>query len=206
MKKQEIKPEQGKRLKLCLQYANQTQIQLAEKTFISQQTISKIINGKAPLSLDNAVRFSRALDVRLEYLLLEDDDMTILEKSGKWYTSWFDQRTACLSLISSLGFTVIDMQENADGTKESMHRRFKHVTINEDEHPDRILEIVGNEPPVRIFKIKTPKGGIAIFEQQEFENLLKDIQDYARFQCERPLRRFENALRIPLNQRLKEDE
>ena len=80
MKKPIIKPEQGKRLKAALKYRNKSQKWLSDNAHISQPTISDIINGKVRLTEQNALLFSRVLDISLKYLLLESDYITSEEK------------------------------------------------------------------------------------------------------------------------------
>lgn len=54
----EIKPIRGKRLKKLCDENGITQMELANKVFISQQTISKIIKGKANLTETTARKIS----------------------------------------------------------------------------------------------------------------------------------------------------
>ena len=54
-----IKPEQGIRLKAWLEETGTTQAELADDIHISQQTISKIINGKSALTESNAAAIAR---------------------------------------------------------------------------------------------------------------------------------------------------
>lgn len=53
-KKIEINPIRGKRLKELLTAENMTQYELSKKIYLSQQTISKIIQGKVNLTERNA--------------------------------------------------------------------------------------------------------------------------------------------------------
>lgn len=199
MKKQEIKPGQGKRLKDCIKYANTTQEKLADLIFTTPQTISKIANEKSPLSLDNAVRISRALKVRLEYLLLEDDYMTETEKIHEYTKQDLGRKNSCQSLIESLGYTVITMKENPDGSSESMHRPFKRLTINDNDSSEQIIQRAESSYPVRIFVLKAPDGRSVYVEQEEYMRIIQDIEDYAIMKCEKPFHRFERARQIIRN-------
>lgn len=192
MKKQEIKPGQGKRVKDCIKYANTTQEKLAELVFTTPQTISKIANEHIPLSLDNAVRISRALNVRLEFLLLEDDYMTEAERTHKICLSRTQQTNSCYSLIEALGYTIISTEEKPDGSYASIHRPFKRITVNEGDTPEQILENAEYATPVRVFKIKALDGRISDIEQEELQQIIKDIEDYAKFKCEQPFNRFKH--------------
>lgn len=192
MKKQEIKPGQGKRLKDCIKYANTTQEKLAEIVYTTPQTISKIANEHSPLSLDNAVRISRALKVRLEYLLLEDDYMTEDERINKICLSRTQQTNSCYSLVEALGYTIIGTEAKSDGSYGSIHRPFKRITVNEGDTAEQILENAEYAMPVRVFKLKAPDGRISDIEQEELRKMIKDIEDYAKFKCEQPFNRFKH--------------
>lgn len=199
MKKQEIKPGQGERLKRCLEYAGVSQKSLALETFVSQQTISKIINEKAPLSRDNAVLFSRALNVRLEYLLLEDNYMTENEIISMYYQLVFDRSSKCESIVEALGYKVITMQENADGTSESMHREYKTINILEEDTPETIMDKARSAPNVRVYKVISPDGRIAFIEQSAYNEMIRDIEDYAKFVCEKLFCKLERSENIVKN-------
>jgi len=203
LKKQEIKPGQGKRLKECIKYANTTQEKLAELVFTTPQTISKIANERSPLSLDNAVRISRALKVRLEYLLLEDDYMTEAEKIHEYTTQDIARKNGCHSLIESLGYSVITMRENPDGSSESMHRPFKRLTINDNDTPQQILQRAEMAYPVRIYALKAPDGRSVYIEQDEYMRIIQEIEDYAVMKCEKQFHQFERGRQILKNGRKK---
>ena len=191
MKKQIIKPEQGKRLKKCIEYANMTQLSLADEAHISQQHLSNIINGKAALTPDNAMIFSKILKVRLKYLLLESDYMTENERISAICNGTTLKNTSCYDLIESVGYKIIDMKENADGSRESMHRNYKQIIINSDDTPEQILERASFTPPTRVVILQKPSGERVSIEQEELLQIINNIADYAKFQCETLFHRFD---------------
>ena len=67
------KIECGKRLKECRLEAGITQKELADKINITYQSISNIECGKRSLTVENARSCAKILNVRIEYLLCEDD-------------------------------------------------------------------------------------------------------------------------------------
>ena len=149
MKKQDIKPEQGECLKRCLERIGKTQAQLSAETYISQQTISKIINGKTALSRDNAVLFSRALNVRLEYLLLESEYMTtedLIYANGKLLNT-ID--SACIALIEALGYKITVDKERGD---------YKEISVYPKDTPESISRRIENTFPVSMTILETPSG------------------------------------------------
>lgn len=183
MKKQDIKPEQGERLKKCLERIGKTQAQLSAETYISQQTISKIINGKTALSRDNAVLFSRALNVRLEYLLLESECMTtedIILATGE-LLGGID--SACNALIEALGYKIINSGERDDRKK---------ITVYLKDTPESISKRIETTIPDRIVILETPSGKRRGFESEEIDRMIKDIVDYVRFRCENTFHRFDS--------------
>ena len=73
----------GKRLKSARSHAKLNQVQLAEKSGVSQQTISKIERDRQEASV-YTVQFARASGVRPEWLATGDGDM--LEAGGRFHT------------------------------------------------------------------------------------------------------------------------
>lgn len=199
MKRQEIKPGQGNRLKECIKHANITQDRLAELVYTTPQTISKIANEKSPLSYDNAVRISRALKVRLEYLLLEDDYMTEAEIMHEYHSQDLARKNSCHSLIEVLGYTVKTMKENPDGSRESIHGHFKRLTFPEDYSLTQIKQQAELTPPVRMYTLSAPDGRSVFIEQDEYVRLIQDIEDYAIMKCEKHFQQFERGQRIIKN-------
>lgn len=199
MRKCEIKPGQGKRLRECIRYANTTQEKLAEAIFTTPQTISKIVNEKCPLSNENAVRISRTLKVRLEYLLLEDDYMTSDELIHECSNQRYGRVNSCQSLIESLGYSFITLKENADGSKESMHRPIKKLVINDDDTPSQIIEKAAISYPVRVYIMEASDGRSVYVEQDEYFQLLRDIEDYTHMKCEKIFHQIDHGMEIMKN-------
>jgi len=189
-KKSDIKDEQGKRLKAALQHAKMTQAELSEKCYISQQSISKIVNNKAPLTIENAHSFSQVLGVRYQYLLSMDGFMTEADRHRTLIDLTVQIKNECFSLVSALGYTIIDMEESDDGSRNSMHRPYKCIKVRDGASDDEILRTADVTPCVRIFKIKSPDGRIAQIEQDDYMKMWQNIEDYARFQCEKQFERY----------------
>lgn len=76
MIKKELNPEQGKRLKECLEDEKMTQKELAEKSGYTKQYISNIVVGRKNMSLESAEKMAGILGVRKEYLLCKDSFKT----------------------------------------------------------------------------------------------------------------------------------
>lgn len=180
----EINPESGKRLKQAIKHAKTTQSNLASATYTSQQTISKIINGAAPLTLDKAQIFAQFLNVRWQYLACQDAFMTDRDRFRTMVGITSDIQTACYTLIAALGYEIVSMKELDDGSHVSMHRPYKDIRIRSGAPEDEIISLVDVTPEVRIYQIKGPDGHIAEVEDQEFIRLWQDIESFVRFKCE----------------------
>lgn len=183
-KAHEINPECGKRLKEAIKYAKITQTTLAEDVYMTQQTISKIINGKAPLTLDNAQRFANRLGVRWQYLVCQDGFMTNAHRHKEVISLTVDIKEACFALVSALGYEIISTEQQPDGSLAPMHRPYKDIRIRTDATEEEILSFARVTTPVRNYHIKSPDGRIGNIEGDDFTKLWQDIEDYVRFKCE----------------------
>lgn len=81
--KEKINPERGKRLKRLLKEENLSQGKLSEKIHISQQYISQVVTGKAPLTdhiaYDTAKLFPEK-NLLYKWLICEEEFESSLEK------------------------------------------------------------------------------------------------------------------------------
>ena len=135
--KQIIKPESGLRLKEILSITGTSQADLQrileEKgETLSQQTISKIINGKAPLSMYNAARIANLFpeyDNLYAWLTVQSDYKTKAEKiiagltaaeySGDMMLTGF----SCLAKRAGYDVQILNNGKTSDGTEKG-HRLF----------------------------------------------------------------------------------
>ena len=86
--------------------------------------------------------------------------------------------------MEALGYKFIDLKVNPDGSKESMHRRFKYLKINTNDTDEQILDKAHNAPAVRYYLIEDPKGRRAQINIDDVIRMQKSIRDYAVFQLE----------------------
>lgn len=77
--KEKLNPNCGIRLRECREAAGMTQKQLADEIHTTYQSISNIERGERRLTVDNARAAAKVLNVRMEYLLCEDDIRTSLD-------------------------------------------------------------------------------------------------------------------------------
>lgn len=179
-----INPEQGERFKACLKYANMTQTELASKSYISQQTISKIVQNKVPLSAENALVFAKHLKVRHGYLLCLDQYMTNDERDRAIIALRLNVASCSEALLRSLGYEIIDMEQKEDGSCESIHRPHKHVVVSITDTDEEILQKAHSAFPVRVLMVKKPDGSISEIGYEEYRKTLRGIEDYAAFLIE----------------------
>ena len=94
------------RLKQCIEESHMTQKELSERTSYTAQYISNIIHGKRNASSDALITFAKALNVRKEYLLCEDDYKTAEDERKALRISDIESIGSALSYIKSLGYTL----------------------------------------------------------------------------------------------------
>lgn len=83
---------------------------LGPKHYITKSSVSKICKGETTLSPDNAVSFSKVLDVPLDYLMCKTDYRNVDEEAhaiwSKNKTDRIDRLISFTSLLDCLGYTV----------------------------------------------------------------------------------------------------
>lgn len=126
MIKKELNPKCGKRLSECRNLKNITQEQLSEKSGYSIQHISYIECGKRNLTLEAAHIFAQALDVREEYLLCEDNSMTLTDFAKHIST------TGPLADIAAIfGFEIAELGLTKDEEETSIDKVAYTERMNE---------------------------------------------------------------------------
>lgn len=104
--KQEVNPKSADRLKQLYRTRNITQFWLSEKTGISQNTLSRIANGKAPLSHRIAGDIIELFpDIRAEWLMGEDDFQTEMDKLKNAIGNLHDTYGLITQLMALHGYT-----------------------------------------------------------------------------------------------------
>jgi transcriptional regulator with XRE-family HTH domain len=79
--------EVGKRIRLFRNQKGMSLEELGEKVGVSKSFMSKMENGKKPISLERIESISKALDIEVEFLLVDnkrliqnEDDLALLEQ------------------------------------------------------------------------------------------------------------------------------
>ncbi len=113
-----VNPKQGKRVKEIKKETGLTQKEFAGRIFITQQTLSKIINGKASLTNNVAEKILEEFPgiCRLEYLLGLDDFKTANDIAMSAFFSGLstqhDMQTMLVTAAGLLGYKIGCYSEN----------------------------------------------------------------------------------------------
>ncbi len=189
MKKKELNPEHGNRLKMCLDYRKISQKELAEKSGYTRQYISNIVVGKKNMSLESAKIFAKILNVQEEFLLCENYAMTkeVDERLCINYYKLKNEVILKLLIFSSVSprKTIIETEEGT--TFDAPYQ----ILIPEESLVGRKVNISGNVQTIKSIKIE-----VDISETEEDDNAkiipynmlyshVKNILDYAESECER---------------------
>lgn len=167
----DLNKKRGQRLKECREAARMTQENLAEITDYSVQTVSYIENGKRGMSKESAYTFAKYLNVRMEYLLCDDDFKTAED-------IYYDA-------------VAFERLENniSNALCENGYLISKWLGKKIGEYTEAGAEFV--EPIYNIDKyiVLTPDSKFVTSTGEQYEDLIKDINDYIVFK----MKRFANS-------------
>lgn len=127
--KQEINPKCAERLKELCKRFNTTQTAISEKAYISQNTLSKIAQGKAPMTYTVASAIASVFpsagafpSVSVEWLMGTDDYMNYVEEGVCLISSVAgaatDRSKAIRTLIRLAGYEVGNIDDTPNSSKE----------------------------------------------------------------------------------------
>lgn len=183
--------EQGTRLGKCLKYAGKKQKELAEILFVSPTLISDIICGKKGIPAAHIDQIAEYLNVKREYLQLKSEYMTEEQRISDICSERSKTTELCFELLDSLGYRILDTEQQADGSYSSMHRPYCQITVNKkiddfsrDDTDTEILEKARAAVPVRVYRIITPSGKHIQATQAQLTGIAKSILSFASFQIE----------------------
>ena len=172
--KVKINPKCGKNLKKLCDDERISQAELAEIIFVSQQTISKIINGRASLTEQTARAITEKFPkYRMEWLLGYDSFETI----DDYISSIFSGQTEIQSIIERLmvlhGYRVIEEQ----------------VAPNIDLMTDEELHGYKKKPYYeKRYALKDSTGNIRYLDIEELIGIFRQIDDFVEFMCFRTVK------------------
>ena len=129
--KEEIKPKPAKRLKTLLIRERMSQNKLANCIHASQQTISKIINGKCNLTENNARLIIGLFPLyRFEWLMGYDDIMLqtdLYDEIVKQHKNDFDETIECIRLLAKRRGIVVQLYYESTGSGGNEQHIYKII-------------------------------------------------------------------------------
>lgn len=163
--------KRGKRLKACREAAGLTQEELSEKSNYSIQTISYIENGKRGLTTDSAYTFGKCLNIRMEYLLCDDDHKTTSDMY-KYLKSFNRKERNIQESIAENNYIFLDIPG-------------KNEVVYHDSNIQNDVTIVNVEKYV----LYTPDNKFLTCTEEQYIDLIGEIDDFISMK----LKRFENS-------------
>ena len=165
-----INPLWAKRLKELCEDNKVSQAKLAERIPISQQTISKIINGKATLTLQTAQRIIELFpSYRIEWLTGADNYKTLDDLIGKRIGTRHEAVCLIESLMKLHGYTIRtdEIDPDTSAMTKSELEEYKRK-------PYRVMR----------YSLWDSHGNGRYFQSKsELDALLSDISKYVFFKC-----------------------
>ncbi len=175
----------GEKVKECREYRNLTRDQLADRineiegdpdAKRSAKQISYIENGTRSISPEYAFLIAKALNVRLEYLLLQDNHKTVEDAVSASWGKVRDEYNALLQLLKFQGFEIKEVDSTDNGLAEHNH----------------LLEWTGGKPLDDAIKITSPSGNTAFISQSTWIDFYSEICDYANYRTNRLIKKNGN--------------
>lgn len=160
--KQEINPKCAERLKELCKRFNTTQTAISEAAYISQNTLSKIAQGKAPMTYTVASAIASIFpsvgtfpSVSVEWLMGNDDYMNFVEEGVSHISTVAkeskDRGKAVRTLIRLAGYEIGNIDDTPNSSKEKKIESMKYYL----EHgiPIRKSEQIIAHIPVEKFRL-----------------------------------------------------
>ncbi len=220
----------GQQVKKCREFRGLSHDELTDRIELlpenngkirSPKQLSYIENGVRQLSSEYAFLIAKALNVRVEYLLLKDDFKTEGERVSAIIENKFSRPEMIEKLIKLHGYTVSvekmfrvrEMETEAEQIEEDQRARKEwskdgltsscHLQYPPDISDEELLERFHFQPPEPIISISPPSGKILCryIERQEYFRIIQDIDDYIEMRLSFLFRDTSND-KIPI---LKED-
>lgn len=180
MNQEELNIICGDRLRKCIKEKNMTQKDVAIAAHFTEQHISNIKRGICKLTTDTARALADVLDVRMEYLLCEDDYKTKLDYYLSSMKNMKEIDNCLCKILDCKGYSlhhdeytenekpykviVIDSAEIEDTPENELNKLIERKLYLADEQTN--------------FALKHPDGRIIRISSKHFNALLSDIENY----------------------------
>ena len=174
--------DMGQRVRECRELRKLTQKELADRIFLlpenggktrSEKQLAYIENGNRKLSNDYAVLIAKALNVRIEYLLLIDGYKTEDERLHKIVDTGHTRFENIESLISLHGYKVSLSEQPGF----SCSIQYPPGISDKD-----ALELIHSTEPDSVIEIKAPNGDTRYIGQREYLRIIRDVDNYVEMQ------------------------
>lgn len=181
MKQEELNIICGERLRKCIEEKNMKQKDVAAAAHFTEQYISNMVRGKCRLTTDAARTLSKVLDVRIEYLLCEDDYKTKFDESLAFMKN-HGRITDCLfEILACKGYKIYH-----DNSTERRAKPYKVITLVsteiENKQGNELKKLIERKLYLKDeqinFAIEHPNGRIIRISSERFFNILDDIKNY----------------------------
>ena len=169
-----INPLQGKRVKTVCEREKITQIELSKKTYISQQLISKIVNGRAHLTQTTAELICKAFpQYRVEWLMGMDDFVTKEELAAFYFDKSWEEESAEESFISSF-FSLAGLCYMPNPPQEVI----EGINMNSD---NEIASLCDSSWRSRSDSCKITRSGITVAQcsLEDIDRLKEDVTTFS---------------------------
>lgn len=181
--KTEINPVSIERVKQVINESGMTQKDFAKKVlFYEQQTLSKIVNGKAPLTRESAARIAQYFeDINAAWLMGESD----YKSKGEY--SFYDDIIVAVQKENDALEALLDCSTFPDDFYINAFKLFLHSMGLTSKYVP--LEDPSKENPfstVQALCITDEYGNIcAVFAEQEEYKIAREIADFAEFKIKK---------------------
>lgn len=185
--KQEINPKSAIRLKQLYEEHGITQVWLSDKTGISQNTLSRIANGKTALSYTIACEIVKVVpDISVEWLMGTSDFPTDMLKSAfpAFKSLYFKIKNekAVLAFLKTFGITIEAIVSPDIGNISTE----EFFCLPESKQKDILAATFEEWGSEQYFMIKKSDGEVVKrISGAEKERFIEDICDYVEFKFDK---------------------
>lgn len=199
-KKSNIYNVRAERFKQAIKESGYTQKCIAERLNYSESAISAYCNGTRQITIESAYRLSQLLDIRIEYLMGEDDNKTAWDAYQAAVD--FDQPAWLLSeLIAWYGIkTHFEMKavdeitvnyiESSDMPDQNLKEKLINECLEKNGLPDEIGGKRKKYKPISRYtgcEFTTLDGRKYMCDSDQLKELIQDIFDYAEMRIQKKM-------------------
>ena len=197
MKQEELNKLVGERLRKCIKEKNIKQSELASLSNFTEQHISKLVKGKSKLTTETARILARILEVRIEYLLYEDDFKTEFDRFSLYLKNIEDIHVNICNLLESKGYRLVnDDYINSCEPFKIISLSYPHEIKGKtaQEIQENINDKLLSSSEQNMIALKHPDGRIIRITSDQFYKSIEDMENYIDYQMHRLFNAPQNYL------------